>query len=89
MLHYGWRKVVLWPNRGEQGVNELRGSNKEFQQFFDKRIAGKSYFLVTAFRQFDDQPMLKEYLYANYPIYAEGPGYIIFDLARGSPPGTQ
>ena len=89
LMYYGWRKVVLWPNRGEQGVNQLRGSGKEFQQYFAKRAAGKSYFLVTAFRQFDDQPDLKEHLYANFPVLAEGPGYIIFDLIGSAQPGTQ
>jgi hypothetical protein len=89
LMYYGWRKVVLWPNRGEQEVNQLRGSSKEFQQYFAKRTAGKSYFLITAFRQFDDQPDLKEHLYANYPVLAEGPAYIIFDLTRGALPETQ
>jgi 4-amino-4-deoxy-L-arabinose transferase-like glycosyltransferase len=89
LMYYGWRKVVLWPNRGEQGVNQLRGSSKEFQQYFAKRTAGKSYFLITAFKQFEDQPDLKEHLYANFPVLAEGPGYIIFDLTSGASPGTQ
>lgn len=82
LMYYGWRKVILWPNRGEQNLNELRGSEKEFQTYFEKRTKGISYFLVTSFRQFDDQPDLKQWLYANYPILAESPGYIIFDLSK-------
>jgi hypothetical protein len=82
LMYYGWRKVTLWPNRGEQRLNELRGVDKEFQADFEKYTRGKRYFLITAFRQFDDQPTLKEYLYANYAVLADGQGYIIFDLSQ-------
>lgn len=88
LMYYGWRKVILWPNRGEQNLNQLRGSEKEFQSYFEKRTQGISYFLVTAFRQFDDQPDLKQWLYAHYPILAESPGYIIFDLTRPIQPDS-
>jgi hypothetical protein len=79
-MYYGWRKVSLWPNRGEQKLMSLRGSDKEFEQFFAKRTEDKSYFLITAFSQFDDQPALQEYLYDNFPTLVEGDGYLIFDL---------
>jgi hypothetical protein len=82
LMYYGWRKVVLWPNRGEMRLNVLRGSEKDFRDFFAKRIDGKSYFLITAFKQFDDQPALKETLYGNFPILAQGSGYVIFDLVN-------
>jgi len=80
LMYYGWRKVVLWPNRGEIKLSILRGSEKEFLDFFNKRIEGKSYFLITAFGQFTDQPELDKTLYENFPVIAEGSGYIIFDL---------
>jgi hypothetical protein len=80
LMYYGWRKVILWPNRGELNVSKLRGSEKEFQEYFDKRIEGMSYFLITAFNQFDDQPDLKQYLKDHYPVVAEGVGYLIYDL---------
>ena len=80
LMYYGWRKVTLWPNRGEQNLIKMRGSEKTFDQLFAERAEGKSYFLVTSFNQFDDQPVLKETLHENYPILAETKGYIIFDL---------
>jgi len=82
LMYYGWRKVTLWPNRGEKRLNELRGIDKEFLADFEKYTRNKRYFLITAFRQFDDQPMLKEYLYTNYRVLAEGQGYVIFDLSQ-------
>jgi hypothetical protein len=39
-----------------------------------------SYFLVTDFEEFNRQPQLKERLFTFYPVYAEGDGYLIFDL---------
>ena len=84
LMYYGWRKVVLWPPQGEFKLAELRGSPKEFDEYFSKRIQDKSYFLVTSFNQFDDQPVLQETLSERFPIYAEGPGYLIFDLAQPS-----
>lgn len=83
LMYYGWRKIILWPNRGERKLASLRGNEgelREFEEYFLKRSEGKSYFLVTAFGQFEDQPDLKQYLHAHYPIYAEGSGYLIFDL---------
>ncbi len=88
LMYYGWRKVVLWPNRGELRLSVLRGSDKKFQEFFSKRTEGKRYFLVTAFNQFEDQPALKEMLYENFPILTEGTGYIIFDLMQKKPVNT-
>jgi len=82
LMYYGWRKVTLWPNRGERKLTELRGSDKEFQEFFAKRTKDKRYFLITAFKQFDDQPILKQTLYDHYSILSEGHGYIIFDLGK-------
>jgi hypothetical protein len=87
LMYYGWRKVTLWPNRGEIRLNILRGSQKEFEAYFAKRTADKSYFVITAFRQFDDQPELKQVLNERYPILAQGPGYLIYDL-RHPKPGT-
>jgi len=82
LMYYGWRKVTIWPPRGEIQLAKLRGSEKEFDEYFAKRIDGKNYFLITSFNQFEDQPVLKETLYARYPVFAEGPGYLIFDLTR-------
>jgi len=85
LMYYGQRKVALWPNRGERSLAELRGSNKEFEELFSNRVEGKSYFLITAFNQFDDQPELKQALAEGYPVLAEGDGYLIYDLQNPLP----
>jgi hypothetical protein len=81
-MYYGWRRVTLWPVRGERTLSVLRGSNKEFEEYFAKRTEGKDYFLITAFGQLDDQPDLKQMLQEHYPVAAEGNGYLIYNLAR-------
>lgn len=80
LSYYGWRKVQLWPNSGELKLSDLRGVSKEFEELFAKRTEGKSYFLITAMGQFNNQPALKQYLNERYPLSAEGDGYLIYDL---------
>ena len=84
LMYYGWRKVDLWPTRGEIALSVLRnGAGKEFEDFFLKKSAGFNYFLVTAFNQFNDQPELKQYLQQNYPVLAQDTGYLIYGLTPG------
>jgi len=82
LMYYGWRKVILWPNRGELNLSELRGEGKDFETFFAKKTEGMNYFLITSFNQFNDQPELKKYLSQHFPVYAEGGGYLIYDLVH-------
>jgi len=80
LAYWGWKDVDLWPTTGEQNRRELAGKETEFKEMFAKRTAGKQYFVITLFNQFDGQPDLKNYLYKNYPIYSQTNEYIIFDL---------
>jgi hypothetical protein len=82
LLYYGWRKVTLWQTSGEQELADLRGREKEFENSFTNKIDGKDYFLITAFNQLNDQPKLQTMLSSNYPVFAEGNGYLIYDLAH-------
>jgi hypothetical protein len=86
LMYYGWRKVLLWPNRAEKKLSELRGNEKEFDRYFTKHTEGKSYFLITAFKQYEDQPDLQAKLTSNYPVIAEGNGYLLFDLRQAPAP---
>lgn len=82
LMYYGWRKVTLWPTRGDRTLSSLRGSDKEFEAYFTKRIEGKEYFLITSFNQLDDQPDLKQTLRERFPLIAQGNGYLIYDLVH-------
>ncbi len=82
LMYYGWRKVTLWPNQGEQNLSILRNSEKDPYEYFIKRTKDISYFLVTSFNQFEKQPTLQKILYENYSLIAENTGFLIFDLKQ-------
>jgi hypothetical protein len=82
LMYYGWRKVTLWQTSSEQNLAELRNREKEFSTSFSNRIEGKDYFLVTAMGQWKSQPTLQKTLTENYPLIAEGDGYLLFDLVH-------
>ncbi len=82
LAYFGWRKVTIWPILGERQLAAMRGEPKAFEVYFKKKSENMGYFLVTAFNQFNQQPDLKEYLHQNYPVFAEGDGYLIFDLGN-------
>ncbi len=77
LMYYGWRKVDLWPYVNE--LTLLKGSHGDAQSNFADAVAGKDYFLVTAFGQLDQQPELKKIL-SGYQIAAQGNGYVLYDL---------
>lgn len=79
LMLFGWRKVSLWPL--STGLSEARGGNTDVTGNFADLTAGKEYFLVTAQGQFDKQPELKKIL-SQYPIAAQGEGYVLFDLRK-------
>jgi Dolichyl-phosphate-mannose-protein mannosyltransferase len=83
IAYYGWRHVTPWPFDAEAEaslgtINPL----EQFTSLFKEATGGQDYFIVTLFNQFDSQPLLKAYLYDHYPIYAQGSGYLIFDLTQ-------
>jgi uncharacterized membrane-anchored protein len=66
---------------GALNYRELKGRPPiEIQEWFEKKTGNKDFFLITMFNQLENQPELKEILYDNYEIYAQGDGYIVFDL---------
>lgn len=82
LMYFGMEKVNLWPVTGEQELSSLRGSEKSFDTLFANKTAGARYFLVTAMGQYNRQPDLRSMLENNYPLIAEGDGYLIFDLGQ-------
>ncbi|MBN1303050.1 MAG: glycosyltransferase family 39 protein [Anaerolineales bacterium] len=77
LMVYGWRKISIWPLSTQ--LKEIRGGSLDAENKFNDLTEGKEYFLVTAFGQLDKQPVLEKIL-DEYPIAAEGEGYILYDL---------
>jgi hypothetical protein len=80
LMYYGGQNISLWPPRGERQLAGLRGQNKAFADYFAGKTEGKDYFLITAFKQLDDQADLKSYLSENFSLIANENSYMLYDL---------
>lgn len=82
--YYGMRSIGLWPHAGDLRLAELRGddSGQDFDRLFETRTEGFRYFLVTLPGALEGQPALKSRLYERYPLIAERPGLLLFDLGE-------
>jgi 4-amino-4-deoxy-L-arabinose transferase-like glycosyltransferase len=80
--YWGWvMPAGYWPYNADNAMRQLAGiPTPEFNQEFNKMIQNRKYFLVTDMAEYDQQPELKAMLTANYPVYDQGQGYIIYDL---------
>jgi 4-amino-4-deoxy-L-arabinose transferase-like glycosyltransferase len=80
MAYWGWRNMISWPTYGDLYYRgELRGGQFEIDAQFNSIIQRRQLFIVTDFRELDRQPLLKERL-MKYPVFAEGDGYVIYDI---------
>ena len=85
VAYYGWRNVAVWPTGQDYAFYELQGRTQgKFEEEFEARAIGYDYFLVTLFGELENQPLLKQKLFDEYPIAVEGEGYLLFDLRKGS-----
>jgi len=80
LAYWGWLGSSSWYTSADISVRYLAGQNIDFAKQFAEDTAGKQYFLVTMFGEFENQPVIKDLLYSHYPIYAQTDEYIIFDL---------
>lgn len=82
MAYWGWQNLTSWPSYGDLLYGKERGSaEKDFEEQWNELMPKKELFLVTDFKDLDLQPFLKAKL-STYPIFAEGEGYIIYDLMK-------
>ncbi|MBM3152402.1 MAG: glycosyltransferase family 39 protein [Chloroflexi bacterium] len=83
--YWGWLDIGIWPSISDQAYHVLAGgSGSAFSDLFAEQVSGREYFLVTDFEEYEKQDELAAYLAANFPVFASGEGYIIYDL-RGHP----
>ena len=79
LQYFGWTSAGIWPTVDDQLHNQLRTGKGAFDGRFTSWVRNKSYFLVTDFAELKKQPELQKHLLI-YPVYAEGEGYIIYQL---------
>ncbi len=80
--YWGWLNTTHFPSAGDLWYQEKRGDPQAFAEVFDKHTKNRKFFLVTNFEEWEKQIELREYLFANYPLYAEGENYLIFSLSE-------
>lgn len=81
LAYWGWINAAVWPSYGDLNfMQQVGGSTPSFAKLFKSYTAGKDFFVVTWFEELDYQPELRARLYSGYPVYAQGDGYVIFDL---------
>jgi Dolichyl-phosphate-mannose-protein mannosyltransferase len=80
LAYWGWQGADNWFTSADIGLRYLAGQNIDLLKTFKHDTAGKKYFLVTMFGELDQEPAVKNLLYKNYPIFAQGQYYVIFDL---------
>ncbi len=84
MAYWGWKYITSWPTYGDLIYHDdLLGAQRDFEEQFAEITSKKDLFIVTDFTDLNLQPFLKEKLKA-YPIFAEGDGYIIYNLMEAS-----
>lgn len=80
LAYWGWMNPVPWQTYGDTVYHaDMRGSQNKFESTFADLASKKDLFLVTDFDELNRQPLLKEKL-SGIPIFAEGDGYVIYDL---------
>lgn len=82
LAYWGWQSCTPWYTSADIAVRYQAGLEIDYLAKFQEDTAGKQYFLVTLMGEFENQPLIKNLLYENYPIYAETDEYIIFDLQQ-------
>ena len=73
----GEREWFLSPADVFEAVRETAALHSKSE--FEERVADYDYFLVTHFAELEQQPELLAQL-DRYAVFAEGDGYILYDL---------
>ncbi|MBC8506437.1 MAG: glycosyltransferase family 39 protein [Anaerolineales bacterium] len=83
LSYYGWVPNDPWIRPGDVNLRVLAGASEKdvLENSFDA-INNYDYFVTTQIGELNNTPELKEILYSNYEVFAEGDGYIIFNLKR-------
>lgn len=82
LAYWGWMTVEPWLQTTDINVRELAGAEIDLQQELERRLGENDYFVVTLMGEYNNQPLLKEYLESNYPMIIDRESVIVFDLRK-------
>jgi hypothetical protein len=86
LAYYGSVKGEPWPRIEDFSYQDARGlAAPTVEDRFDELAAESEaeFFVVVDFDEWARQPELQAFLASRFPVYAEGPGYLVFDLRTG------
>ena len=81
LAYWGWQSITSWPTSGDLRYANERGGIQNLEENFSELASKKDLFLITDFDDFERQTFLREKLNI-YPIFAEGDGYVIYNLMK-------
>lgn len=82
LAYWGWLDAAAWPLAGDINYHGgLLGAQQDFEQRFKELALKRDFFLVTLPEELAQQPLLEARL-EGYPIFAQGEGYVVYDLRR-------
>lgn len=81
LAYWGWTGAANWPDSSDIDYHEMRGGNTSFEKAFVRLTKNKDLFLVTDLADLKRQSDLQARL-SQFAIFAEGEGYIIYDLLK-------
>ena len=85
LIYWGWANAAVWPDSSDIDYHsDVRGGSQTFEKRFAKLTEGKQLFLVADLTDLAKQTDLQERL-SHFAIFAEGEGYIIYDLTQPLP----
>ncbi len=82
LKYYGWINPTLWPTAADIQWQDSVGQNFNFSEYFQNQVTGKDFFVVALPEELDLQPELKALLSTRYPVFRQGPGFVIYDLKK-------
>ncbi len=82
LAYWGWQDVDAWYTAGDLELRALDGREINTSQRFEDRVLGKKFLVITQIKNFDSATNIKTYVTQHFPIFAQGRGYIIYDLAH-------
>jgi hypothetical protein len=84
LAYWGWMGAANWPDSSDIEYHAMRGGGATFEKYFERLTKNKDLFLVTDLADLKRQPDLQARL-SQFTIFAEGEGYVIYDLMEPLP----
>jgi hypothetical protein len=82
LAYWGWKNLTPWPTSGDLNYHVgMRGAQGDFEKQFEELARNRDLFIVTSFDDLDQQPLLRNRL-MQQEIFAQGDGYIIYDISQ-------